>query len=119
MYVNGNKVVESDIVSGDASGKYSSTENFETPSGTYYIYYKEPNATLRGVGYATPVAYWMPFNGGIGLHDATWRGPNDFGGEIYKTPGMGGSHGCINLPLDVAATIFQNAYSGLPVVCYR
>ena len=119
MYVNGNKVVESDIVSGDASGKYSSTENFETPSGTYYIYNKEPNATLRGEGYETPVAYWMPFNGGIGLHDATWRGPNDFSGEIYKTPGMGGSHGCFNHPLDVAATIFQNAYSGLPVVCYR
>ena len=39
------------------------------------------------------VTYWMPFNGGIGFHDATWRGC--FGGQIYI---WSGSHGCVNMP---------------------
>ena len=47
--------------------------------------------------------YWMPFNGGIGLHDASWR--SKFGGEIYKNSG---SHGCVNLPRSVAETIYNN-----------
>ena len=33
----------------------------------------------------------MPFDGGIGFHDASWR--DEFGGDIYLTDG---SHGCIN-----------------------
>ena len=48
---------------------------------------------LVGDNYVTPVKYWMPFNGGIGLHDAVWQ--SAFGGERYKTKG---SHGCVNLP---------------------
>ena len=44
----------------------------------------------------------MPFNGGIGLHDASWRG--SFGGTIYKN---GGSHGCINLPYSKAQAIYN------------
>ena len=55
----------------------------------------------------------MPFNGGIGIHDASWR--NKFGGEIYKT---GGSHGCVNSPYEVAKAIFDNIEVGTPVVCY-
>ena len=43
--------------------------------------------------YEQPVTYWMPFNGGIGFHDADWQ--PYFGGDRYLT---GGSHGCINLP---------------------
>ena len=55
----------------------------------------------------------MPFNGGIGLHDAKWR--NKFGGDIYKTSG---SHGCVNCPPELAKTIFENIEAGTPVVCY-
>ena len=36
---------------------------------------------LVGDNYVTPVKYWMPFNGGIGLHDAVWQ--SAFGGERY------------------------------------
>lgn len=108
FYKNGKLVVESDFVSGNESRGWS------TPAGAYPLTYKQRNATLRGEGYETPVSYWMPFNGGIGLHDASWRG--SFGGRIYKT---NGSHGCINLPPQVAKTIFENISSGDPVLCYH
>lgn len=108
FYKNGQLIVESDFVSGN------SARGYDTPSGVYPLTYKQRNATLRGADYATPVSYWMPFNGNIGMHDATWRGA--FGGSIYKT---NGSHGCINLPRDAARTIFENIEKGMPVLCYH
>ena len=63
-----------------------------TPTGAYGVTYTEKNATLRGENYETPVTYWMPFAGNVGMHDAYWR--SKFGGSIYK---YAGSHGCINL----------------------
>ena len=106
-YKNGSLVIESDFVSGNLS------RGFGTPGGAYALAYKQRNAILRGQGYASPVSYWMPFNNGIGLHDANWR--SSFGGAIYKT---NGSHGCINLPPSVAKTIFENIEAGCPVLCY-
>ena len=108
FYKNGQLLVESDFVSGNQSRGY------DTPSGAYPLTYKQRNATLRGENYATPVSYWMPFNGNIGMHDASWRG--SFGGNIYKT---NGSHGCVNLPPSVAKTIFENIEAGMPVLCYH
>ena len=108
FYVKGKLVVQSDFVSGNAAKSWS------TPAGAYSITYKQRNATLKGQGYATPVSYWMPFNGGIGLHDANWR--KTFGGTIYKT---NGSHGCVNLPPAVAKTIYENISAGDPVLCYH
>ena len=107
-YIDGELLVESDFVSGNES------RGMGTPAGAFPLTYKQRNATLRGPGYATPVTYWMPFNGGIGMHDANWRG--SFGGRIYKT---NGSHGCINLPSAAARTIFDNISSGVPVLCYH
>lgn len=108
IYVDGSCVVSTDCVSGKAIDP-----NRLTPDGTYAIYYRKSPATLRGEGYESPVTYWMPFNRGIGFHDATWR--SSFGGEIYLT---NGSHGCINLPLDAAKEVYANVYSGMPVVVY-
>lgn len=108
FYVKGKLVTQSDFVSGNAAKGWS------TPTGAYSITYKQRNATLKGQGYATPVSYWMPFNGGIGLHDANWR--KTFGGTIYKT---NGSHGCVNLPPAVAKTIYENISAGDPVLCYH
>ena len=76
--------------------------------------YTEKNATLRGENYETPVTYWMPFAGNVGMHDATWR--SSFGGSIYK---YSGSHGCINLPLDAAKVIFENVKKNYPVLVYE
>lgn len=88
-----------------------------TPGGTYSLYYKVSpyvlTSTTPGDSYEEPVTYWMPFNGGIGFHDAPWRG--SFGGNLYIT---GGSHGCINLPMQAAATMYQNIYAGFPVICF-
>lgn len=108
FYKDGKLLVESDFVSGNAS------KGWTTPPGAFPITYKERNATLDGEGYSTPVSYWMPFNGGIGMHDASWR--SSFGGTIYKT---NGSHGCINLPPAVAKTIYENISQGDPVLCYE
>lgn len=84
-----------------------------TPAGIFGVTYRQTNATLTGANYRSFVNYWMPFNGNIGMHDATWRG--SFGGEIYKTSG---SHGCVNLPKAKASQIYGMVYKGCPVVCY-
>lgn len=107
-YKDGALVTEGDIVTGNES------KNWATPAGVYFLNYKEKDATLKGENYKTPVKFWMPFNGGIGLHDAWWR--DKFGGKIYENQG---SHGCVNLPPQVAETIFNNITPGTPVVCYK
>ena len=86
------------------------SKGWGTPAGSYPLTYKQRDAVLKGENYRTPVDYWMPFNGGIGMHDAKWR--SSFGGTIYKT---GGSHGCINLPHSVAKKIYENISAGMPV----
>ena len=53
--------------------------------------------------YRTSVTYWMPFNGGVGIHDLSKR--TSFGGDIYL---YNGSHGCINTPFDAVRTIYEN-----------
>ena len=63
--------------------------------------------------YESFVSYWMPFNGGIGMHDATWRG--SFGGSIYQ---YSGSHGCINMPKSKAASLYEMIETNCTVVCY-
>jgi len=107
FYKNGALVVEGDVVTGNAS------TNTLTPAGTYVLNYKERKATLVGEDYSSPVEYWMPFNGNIGIHDASWR--SEFGKQIYMT---NGSHGCINSPFELAKTIYENIDAGTPIVCY-
>ena len=99
----------------------SGNESAGTPSdeGTFYIYDKQQNTVLHGYNadgteYNRPVSYWMPYNGGEGLHDAVWRG--EFGGDIYV---WGGSHGCINLRLDDAKAVYENVSIGTPVIVHR
>lgn len=108
FYKDGKLVIESDFVSGNHA------KGYDTPSGAYPLTYKQKDATLKGENYRTPVSYWMPFNGNIGMHDAKWR--SSFGGQIYMT---NGSHGCVNLPPAVAKVIFQNISTGDPVLCYH
>ena len=88
-------LVDTDTVTG---GKGHSTH-----IGLFEIWSMEHDRYLIGPGYKCWVSYFMPFDGGIGLHDATWR--DTFGGEIYK---KNGSHGCVNLPLEDAKTIYEN-----------
>ena len=95
------------------TGKTSAGRN--TPVGNFSIYSKETNRYLQGLNadgsrYKSYVEFWMPFYKGYGLHDASWRGA--FGGNIYVNSG---SHGCVNMPRDAAAALFQIAYVGMPV----
>lgn len=106
-YEDGQLLLETDVVTGNTGRR------MDTPEGVNYVYAMQRNRTLRGPGYASFVKYWMPVNGNIGLHDASWR--KDFGGEIYKT---NGSHGCINLPSDVAPKLYEMLEIGVPVVMF-
>jgi len=107
FYKNGALVVEGDVVTGNVS------KGTATPTGVYVLNNREKNSTLKGEDYAVPVGFWMPFNQGIGIHDAIWR--TEFGKTIYLTDG---SHGCINAPYELAKTIYENIQVGTPIVCY-
>lgn len=111
---NGKVVLESDIVTGNPN------RGNATPQGMYSLSYKTMDAVLRGekrpdgtYSYESPVKYWMPFNRGIGFHDATWQ--SSFGGSRYKSHG---SHGCINMPREKAAKMYELISDGTPVVCH-
>ena len=112
LYIGGECILETDCVTGNVSGGYS------TPTGIYYLTYKTRGATLRGYNsdgsrYASYVEYWMPFNGGIGFHDASWR--SNFGGNIYLT---NGSHGCVNMPRNAAEILYDYIDSSMPIFVY-
>ena len=133
-YKNGKKLAEGDCVSGNESAGHG------TCIGLYAIQGKQSPTVLRGekkpvtktvtkkkkgkkvkvtettmeYEYESPVTFWMPFNGGIGLHDAAaWR--SQYGGSIYY---YSGSHGCVNLPYDLAETLYNNFEVGDPVIVY-
>ncbi len=114
--VDGEVVLESDVVTGLPDG------DRDTPTGVYYILYKQEDVTLTGdtdpdtgePSYETPVSFWMPFTWqGHGFHDATWQ--SSFGGDRYLT---NGSHGCVNMPYDEAEELYSLISSGTPVIVH-
>lgn len=84
-----------------------------TPTGVYSVLRRRMHVMLTGEDYETYVKYWMQFRGGYGLHDAYWR--SDFGGNEYL---YNGSHGCVNIPPDNAAFVYENIYEGYPVILH-
>ncbi|MBR1802375.1 MAG: L,D-transpeptidase family protein [Clostridia bacterium] len=114
LYKDGACLVDTPCVTG-MKGKH------DTPTGVYTLTSKAKNATLRGRNdngskYASFVKYWMPFNGGIGLHDADgWRRLSEYGGTTYL---YHGSHGCVNLPSSAAKTIYENIDFTMPIIVY-
>lgn len=112
FYVDGSLIVEGSIVTGCVS------KDTQTQTGAFPLAYKESPSVLTGGnaenGWETPVQYWMPFFDGQGLHDASWR--SSFGGSIYQT---NGSHGCVNLPPDVAGQIYENIDAGVAIILYK
>lgn len=118
-YISGGSVVlETDVVTGVP------TPEKETTLGVYDILEKSLNKTLVGEDdpvtgkpiYETPVSYWMRITwSGIGFHDATWQ--SAFGGTRYQD-GYG-SHGCVNMPLDKAAALYDLIDVGTPVIVHN
>lgn len=108
-YKNGYIVTQGDIVTGNLA-----VAGCATPTGVYSLNFKQKDTKLIGEDYESPVSFWMPFiANSIGLHDASWRW--EFGGEIYKT---NGSHGCINLPYNVAQSIYNNISPGTKIIVH-
>lgn len=107
-YEKGALVTECDIVSGNIS------RNNGSPDGVFKIVYKDSPAVLKGEDYESNVSYFMPYAYNVGIHDASWRN-GKFGEQIYKT---NGSHGCINVPLEAAKSIYEKAKVGTPVIAF-
>ena len=107
LYVEGKKIMDSPCVTGRPSMK--------TPGGVYPITYCKRDAQLTLTDTDVTVKYWMPFNYHIGLHDSWWRKDGVYGGDIWT---YDGSHGCVNLPTEAAAQIYEHVERGFPVVCY-
>lgn len=106
-YVDGELELETPVVTGNLK------TNHGTPARVCSVYLKQTDRVLRGPDYASPVKFWMPVYGNIGIHDASWR--SNFGGEIYKT---NGSHGCINTPYDAMKTLYEEVEVGTPVIMF-
>lgn len=106
-YVDGVLEIETPVVTGNTSLRRG------TPEGTNFVYMKQKNRILRGEDYASPVKFWIPVKGAIGIHDASWR--SKYGGEIYKT---NGSHGCINTPLEEVSKLYDMVEIGTPCVMF-
>jgi lipoprotein-anchoring transpeptidase ErfK/SrfK len=90
-----------------STGKYG----FETPPGTFYVNSKIDSQDMEGViggeYYNVPgVPYVMYFtNLGHAIHGTYWH--SNFGAPM--------SHGCVNLPMDVAAFVYDWAPYGARV----
>lgn len=111
-YKDGVCIVETDVVTGNPNRGNATPMN-----SVWAIDAKKSPATLGTLdtmGYSSPVTYWMPFTGNVGIHDADgWR--SSYGGSIYKS---NGSHGCVNTPLSAAKKIYEAVEIGTAVVVY-
>ena len=115
IYQNGSLAFETDVVTGLMD------QTHYTPAGVYLLLDKQTDATLKGETlpngkrtYETPVSYLMPFtHTGIGLHDAWWKSVFGEGQNVWN-----GSHGCVNLPSDVAGTVYDLMTMTTPIVVY-
>ncbi len=95
-----------------SSGVSTGRDGWNTPTGTFAIYAKHPIQDMQGsIGgetwYVPGVPSVMYIFGGVALHGTYWH--NAFGSGARL------SHGCINLPLDVAAGLYDWAPMGTPV----
>jgi hypothetical protein len=87
---------------------------FDTPTGTFYVSlmyeYDDMEGVLGGEYYNVPqVPDVLYFTGqGHAIHGAYWH--NNFGAVM--------SHGCVNLPMDVADWLYSYAYLGMRIVIH-
>lgn len=92
------------------------TKSHPTKTGTFKIRAKlriqnmgNPNLSRAPYYYTKNVPWVMYFNGDQALHGAYWH--NNFGRVM--------SHGCVNLPVNVAKKIYGWAKTGTTVVVHR
>ncbi len=108
-YYEGQLLVQTPIISGNVSKGYS------TPSGSVWAI-DAKKMDWKFTTFANAYSdYWMPFNGDVGIHDASWQPASSYVTDTYLTAG---SHGCLNTPYDAVKTIYEHVEIGTPVVVY-
>lgn len=94
----------------------SGRDDFPTPAGNYAIFDKRPIQDMRGTAggetwYVPNVPHVMYFrNDGYAIHGTYWHNAFGTGARL--------SHGCVNLPLDAAAQLYEWSPIGTPVRVY-
>ena len=106
LYEDGDVKLEADVVTGK-KGKY------DTRLGCHKIYSKEKGRYLTGPNYKVWVDFWMPFNKGEGLHDASWRK------TFNKNDYLNGSHGCVNMKYADAEEVYNEVSVGTNVLVHK
>lgn len=105
LYINGKCSIKTSVVTGISD---QGDGEVETRKGSYSIKDKVSNKYFKDSNVYSN--YWMPFDNGIGLHDAdNWR--SSYG---YKA-----SHGCVNIPLTATKKIFENVSIGTKVIVHE
>jgi lipoprotein-anchoring transpeptidase ErfK/SrfK len=97
------------------SGVSTGRDTWDTPPGNFAIYAKLPKQTMDGEARGETwrvedVPHVMYFYRSVALHGTYWH--NAFGSGARL------SHGCVNLPLDVAEVLYDWAPIGTPVRVY-
>ena len=88
-----------------------------TVTGTFHVYLKYDVQTMRGrnadgTKYETEGVPWVTyFTGSYAMHGAPWR-------SSFGWSGYGGSHGCVNMPVDAAKFIYDWTDMGDTVVVH-
>jgi len=91
--------------------------NTPTVTGTFHVYLKYDVQTMRGENadgskYVTEGVPWVTyFTGSYAMHGAPWR-------SSFGWSGYGGSHGCVNMPVDAAKFIYDWTDMGDTVVVH-
>ena len=91
--------------------------NTPTVTGTFHVYLKYDVQTMRGENadgskYETEGVPWVTyFTGSYAMHGAPWR-------SSFGWSGYGGSHGCVNMPVDAAKFIYDWTDMGDTVVVH-
>lgn len=106
LYVDDELSLSADVVTGKKN-------TYDTRLGCHPIYSKETSRYLTGEDYKVYVDYWMPFDKGQGLHDASWR--KDFSDDAY----VSGSHGCVNMKYADAKRVYNNVKVGTLVLVHK
>lgn len=106
LYVDDELYLTADVVTGRKN-------KYDTRLGCNPIYAKQTDRYLKGDDYNVHVDFWLPFDKGQGLHDASWR--KTFDDDDY----LNGSHGCVNMKYADAKTVYENVSVGTKVLVHK
>ena len=101
----------------------------ETDPGHFQVYWKVTPWTMHSP-WPQGSAFWYPdspvrmvmwFNGGDGIHDASWRyyyGPGTNFPHYDPYGASNGTHGCVNVPYSNMVWLWNWTPTGTPVIVY-